>query len=81
MKKPDLSKITDAELLSEVQSRRSLKRKTFAAGPGRPKKFKTCPECLGEFGTVEIKKHQCAETRLAQSIEHLVAARMTEELG
>jgi|KBSMisStandDraft_5_1062788.scaffolds.fasta_scaffold1043337_3 hypothetical protein len=59
MKRVDLTIISDAALLSEVQRRRSAKRKTFGAGTGRPKVMKTCPGCGGVFSAREIRQHQC----------------------
>ncbi len=63
MKKPiDLSKVSDADLFSEVQRRRAAQRKTFGAGTGRPKKVKPCPRCGAPYGAREMRQHQCTGT-------------------
>jgi len=62
MKPPDLTLIPDAALLSEVQRRRNAKRKTFGAGPGRPKVIKTCEACGGIFSAREFRQHRCTGT-------------------
>lgn len=59
MKAVNLTKVSDADLLSEMQRRRNAKRKTFGAGTGRPPVMKTCGACGGSFSTVAFRKHRC----------------------
>jgi hypothetical protein len=63
MKKiPNLTKVSDDALFSEIQRRRNAKRKTFGAGTGRPKVMKTCDACGGIFSAREFRKHTCTAT-------------------
>jgi hypothetical protein len=54
-----LTDVSDAELLSEMQRRRSAKRKTYGAGTGRPPVMKTCEACGGSYSAREFRTHQC----------------------
>jgi len=57
---PDLSAVSDEALLSEMQRRRSAKRKTYGAGTGRPRVTKTCEACGASFSAREFRQHKCS---------------------
>jgi hypothetical protein len=61
-KTTSLIDVPDAVLLSEVQRRRAAMRKTFGAGPGRPKVMKTCEACGTVLSSRDFRKHQCTGT-------------------
>ena len=55
----DLTEVSDEALLSEMQRRRSAKRKTRGAGTGRPRVMRTCRGCGGSYSTTEFRRHKC----------------------
>lgn len=57
---PHCGETISPEVVASVAARRAASMRTKnAAGPGRPKKLRPCPQCGVQLGAAEFRKHRC----------------------